>query len=124
MVTTLTYSINEAISELVNLPKRFPKIYNKNKNVLITVYSIWRKHEVRLKNLSLVEILAEDLIDFRAAWKADKDNEGLKDQIIRIETILFDLGILPASKTMFGIIFGRKEYPIHIIVKHHTLIFS
>ncbi len=122
MVTT--FSIEEANSELENMPILFPKIFNRNKNVKITVYSIWDKQEIKLKYLSIPEILARDLIFFRKAYKSDKDNEGLKDQIIRIETILYNMGILPFEKLTFNIIFVKKEYPIHIIVKHHTLIFT
>ncbi len=119
-----TFSIQETDSELTNMPELFPDIYNRNKNVKITVYSIWDKQEIKLKNLSIKEVLARDLIFFRKAFKEDNDNEGLKDQIIRLESILFDMGILPANKTTFGVLFGRKEYPIHIVVKHHTLIFT
>ncbi len=122
MVTT--FSIEEANSELENMPILFPKIFNRNKNVKITVYSIWDKQEIRLKNLSIIEVLARDLILFRKAYKKDHDNEGLKDQIIRIESILVDMHVLPGDRTTFNIIFDKKEYPIHIIIKHHTLIFT
>ncbi len=75
------------------------------------------------------EVLARDIIMFRKAYDRElkvegTENEGMKDQIIRLETILFDMGILPANKTKFGIIFSKKEYPIHVVVKHHTLIFQ
>ncbi len=117
-----TYSIKEAISELENIPILYPAIYKKHKNTKITVFSIWGKSIVKLKDLSIVKILKEDLSNFKYYYRYDKDNEGIKDQIIRIETILYDLGEL--KKFTFGHVFSKKEYPIHIIVKINTLIFS
>jgi hypothetical protein len=122
MVTT--YSIKEAIEELNKLQNSNLSIYKKNKNSVITVYSLWGKREIKLKNLSLVEVLKDDLYEFKQAFRNDIDNEGLKDQIIRIETILYDLGEMPPNKTTFGILFSKKEYPIHIVVKQYALIFT
>ncbi len=122
MVTT--YSIKETIIELQKLQKSNSAIYKRNKNTKITVYSIWGKREVKLKDLSLVEILKDDLYEFKQSFYQDRDNEGLRDQIIRIETILYDLDEISPNKTTFGILFGKREYPIHIIVKQHTLIFT
>lgn len=122
MVTT--YSIREASEEIQRLHNSNLKIYNRNKNSKITVYSLWGKSEVKLKNLSLVEILKNDLSEFKNAFKNDKDNEGLKDQIVRIETILYDLGEISPNKTTFGFLFSKKEYPIHVVVKQYTLIFA
>ncbi len=124
-MSVTTYTIQETISELENLPILFPEIYKKNEMTIIIIYSIWGKYKMYLKDLvrfNLGEILLNDLKNFKAYFQHDRDNEGLKDQIIRIESILYDLGLL--KKSTFGILFGKREYPIHIVVKHHTLIFT